>query len=81
MGMPKNADKVPDGSMVDAIIAYEQGAMIESEVIALFQGLVNSGLAWRLQGSYGRTARALIEAGRITVPLSKLVKPKGVVSR
>lgn len=50
---------------VGAIIAYEQGELDEEGALELFQHLVNTGLAWQLQGHYGRTARALIEAGRI----------------
>lgn len=49
----------------DKIIAYEQGELNEEETIALFQELVNSGLAWQLQGSYGRTAAALLSQGLI----------------
>ena len=45
------------------IIAYEQGELDEEGILELFQELINSGLAWELQGSYGRTARALIDAG------------------
>ena len=54
--------------MIDNIIAYEQGELDEDEVIAMFQELVNSGLAWQLQGSYGRQAAALIKAGLVTLP-------------
>jgi hypothetical protein len=52
--------------VIGNIIAYEQGDLEQEEVINLFQHLVDSGLAWSLQGSYGRTAAALIEAGEIT---------------
>lgn len=48
---------------VGKIIAYEQGEMDEDETIEFFQELIDSGLAWSLQGSYGRTATALIRAG------------------
>lgn len=54
--------------VVGQIIAYESGELEREEVIELFQELVNSGLVWRLQGAYGRTAKALIEAGEIEAP-------------
>ena len=49
----------------DNIIAYENGELEEDEVISLFQELVNSGLAWQLQGHYGRTAASLIDVGLV----------------
>jgi hypothetical protein len=52
--------------LVDAIIALESGDLSQDETIALFQNLINSGLVWQLQGTYGRTARQLIEAGYCT---------------
>lgn len=55
-------------SAVDDIIAYENGELTEEEMIGLFQRLVNSGLAWKLQGQFGRTATELVEAGYITRP-------------
>ena len=48
---------------IDKIISYEQGELDKEGIIELFQELINSGLAWRLQGSYGRMAAHLIEAG------------------
>ena len=50
----------------DAIIAYEMGELDDDETIQLFQTLVDSGLAYQLQGSYGRTAASMIEAGLVT---------------
>ena len=55
---------------VDKIIAYEQGDLSEEETISLFQELVDSGLAWKLQGHYGRTAAALIKAGLVSQKVS-----------
>lgn len=48
---------------IDQIIDYENGDMGEDEMIAFFQSLIDSGMAWQLQGHYGRTASALIDAG------------------
>ena len=52
--------------MVGDIIAYENGEMDEEEVISLFQELVDTGMVWVLQGHYGRTAQALLDAGEIS---------------
>ncbi len=48
---------------INRIMDYEDGQLSEEEAIALFQDLIDSGLVWQLQGSYGRTASALIEEG------------------
>ena len=53
---------------IDDIIAYEQGELNDEEVIKLFQCMIDSGLCWELQGSYGWTAKALIESGQCTLP-------------
>lgn len=53
--------------MINDILAYENGELTDNEVINLFQNLIDSGQAWQLQGSYGRTASQLIEAGICTL--------------
>lgn len=50
-------------NMLDRIIAYESGDLTEEETIELFQDLIDSGMAFALQGSYGRTATQLIQEG------------------
>lgn len=50
-------------TQIDKIIAYEQGELGETETIELFQELIDNGMAWKLQGHYGRTAMYLIENG------------------
>jgi len=52
-------------NLLDKILAYENGEMEKGEVLVFFQELVNTGLAWKLQGSYGRMAVRLIETGEI----------------
>ncbi len=44
---------------------YETGEASYDEEVDLFQELVDSGLAWSLQGSYGRHAARLIDAGLV----------------
>jgi hypothetical protein len=51
--------------LVSRIIAFESGEL-DDKTVALFQELVDSGMAWSLQGFYGRTARDLIERGLVT---------------
>lgn len=57
-----------DTGLLDQMIAWEEGEITYEGMIALFQELVNSGLAWQLQGMYGRQASAMLDAGVITSP-------------
>ncbi len=52
--------------VVGAIIDYESGMLDTDATIELFQHLVDTGMAWQLQGSYGRTADSLVSAGIIS---------------
>lgn len=45
---------------------FEEGT--EEETIKAWQYLVDTGMAWSLQGWFGRTARDLIEQGVIQAP-------------
>ena len=49
--------------IVDKIIAFEEGLLSEQETIDFFQEMIDDGMVWRLQGSYGRMAQALIDVG------------------
>lgn len=69
MSTTPNAEKPFDH--VNFIMDFESGQMKEEAVIAGFQELINSGLAWQLQGTYGRTANQLIAAGHCTRPAQK----------
>lgn len=55
--------KTPD---LNAILAFEQGELDEEGTIKLFQSLIDTGLAWQLQGCYGRFAQELIKQGYCT---------------
>jgi hypothetical protein len=52
-------------SLVDRIMQYESGLLEPEQVVELFQKLVDTGMVWDLQGSYGREAKRLIDAGLV----------------
>ena len=66
----KQPQKIPNISqpkqkfdLTSAIIEYEGGDMKTKDMLELFSHLIKTGLAWTLQGMYGRTANALIDEG------------------
>ena len=58
--MNKKGNKMPD---INDIMDYENGDMDFERICKFFQGLIDSGMAWRLQGHYGRMANHLIMEG------------------
>lgn len=50
-------------TQLEQMVAFEEGELDEDGIVILFQSLIDSGLVWRLQGSYGRMAQALIDNG------------------
>jgi hypothetical protein len=52
--------------ITNLIIEFEEGNLDREETINLFQQLVDTRLAWQLQGAYGRIASTLIDEGLIT---------------
>ena len=45
------------------LMDYESGQLSEDAMIEGFQHLIDTGLCWKLQGHYGRTATYLIQQG------------------
>jgi SNF family Na+-dependent transporter len=48
------------------ILDFEMGHLSNDQAIDLFAELIKNGMAWTLQGSYGRSAMNLIESGYIS---------------
>lgn len=54
--------------LVSALIGLDERSLDEDAEIDLFQHLVSTGLAWKLQGRIGRQAAAMVVAGLIESP-------------
>ena len=48
---------------IDTLIAFENGDLDQDQVIDFIQDGIDKGWVWKLQGSYGRAAQSLIDAG------------------
>ena len=53
-------------SITDRIITYEMGDLTDEQTLDLFADLIRTGMAWSLQGHYGRIASSLIKQGIIS---------------
>lgn len=62
-GLTKSFNPKNEFDVVGFVMAFEGGELEEKQIIEGFQHLINSGLAWSLQGSYGRMAQELIDKG------------------
>jgi hypothetical protein len=63
--MPKKLRDWTGYDYVGKIIQHESDGLPGEEMVELFQYLVDTGKAWVLQGSYGRTATQLIDSGLV----------------
>ena len=50
------------------IVEGEYEEEYEGQIIDAWQHLIDTAVVWQLQGSYGRTAVALVERGICTAP-------------
>lgn len=50
-------------NLSSALLRYEEDGLDWDETLRMFQELINTGLVWQLQGSYGRTAVQLMKQG------------------
>ena len=53
--------KVNETNRVDYIMMYESGELNDVDTLHFFSHLIQNGMAWSLQGHYGRTASHLID--------------------
>lgn len=49
--------------LTNRIVDYEMGHLNDKQTLRLFKELIQNGMAWTLQGHYGRTAEAMIDDG------------------
>lgn len=66
-------DPLPDCLIIDGTTESTR-----EELVAAYQRLINSGIIWSLQGTFGRTAQGLIESGECegTLPWKTLPKSR-----
>lgn len=60
--------------MISKLVAYETGQLDNTQIVALFQHLLDTGMIYVLQGRYQRTAQGFLEQGLITKSPAKKVR-------
>ncbi len=65
-GFQKEASVLTNSEAIDLAEGYSEGT--DEERIRAWQHLIDTGLAWQLQGFFGRTAMNLIESGICSPP-------------
>lgn len=68
---PKRRSRGKTLDLTSELMAFENGTLSGTRIVTLFSRLITTGLAWKLQGFYGRRAKWLIDSGYIA--------PNGVV--
>ncbi len=63
-----SAEKSAEYDLVGNLMAFDEGELDEQATITLFQYLVDTRMAWKLEGRYGRMAIALIDKGVVKRP-------------
>lgn len=62
---PTSPSPVTGSNVVDYLMRYESDELTFTEELDLFQYLVDTGMAYTLQGHYGRAANRLIDVGLV----------------
>ena len=60
-------------SLVDRIEQFQKGSMQETEMVSLFQTLIDKGMLAHLPGMFSVIAASLIQAGRCRPPVKPSV--------
>ncbi len=60
--------------LINSMILWEDGQLGEKEEVQFFSELIKSGMAWSLQGMYGRHAQGLIKNGYLDKEGNILIK-------
>ncbi len=62
------------------ILDFESGELDETEIVEGFQHLIDSGIVWQLQGSYGRMAARLIDSGHCSPALPTAGESRAILN-